>query len=327
MAVHFYDESPSPPGEQLARLRAASLLVHAQVPFVVWGEDALAIVHRVPTGLFDQHLLVEDNRVADTVAIICNELNYSPIDTAGDVRWADYKIYNPARPFAFEGTPTTLLQHNDPKLTCDTLEPERILVHAASTFQFPLADLSRSCLNPAPPSPESAEVRFPTVSAFYDSLLDMIFEPPLGYVHFRSHQLFRTFLAYLTTYNVSDEGITKASVPPGEFELIPSCLRVLDEVKDENKPYLARFFLKMKVEREVLSLERLLIRQARLKDQGILYTIPPIPYSTSARSRGEVSPPPTPKLLEQLRESRVHDKYFYDCIRKRWPRLLRGIRL
>ncbi|KAF9496474.1 hypothetical protein BDN71DRAFT_1389560 [Pleurotus eryngii] len=291
MAIHFYDESPSPPGEQLARLRAGSLLVHAKIPFVVWGEDALAIVHRVPTELFDQHLLVQDERVADAVEIICSELNYSPIDTAGDVGWADYKIYNPARPFAFEGTPTTLLQHNDLKLACDALEPDRILVHAASTFQFPLADLSRSCLNPTPPSPESAEVRFLTVPAFYDTLLDMMFEPSLGYVHFRSHQLFMTFVAYLTLYNVSDEGITKASAPPGEFGLIPSCLQVLDELKDENKPHLARFFLKMKVEREILSLER-------LKDQGIHYTIPPIPYSTSARSRGEVSPPPTPKLLE-----------------------------
>ncbi|KAF4564901.1 hypothetical protein EYR40_011076 [Pleurotus pulmonarius] len=247
--------------------KAAMPQIVQQAQFVFHNWPTLCtfyITARNPdTELFDQHLLVQDERVADAVEIICNELNYSRIDTAGDVGWADYKIYNSARPFAFEGTPTTLLQHNDLNFAYDTLEPERILVHAASTFQFPLADLSRSCLNPAPPSPESAEVRFPMVPAFYDSLLDMIFEPPLGYVHFRSHQLFRTFLAYLTTYNVSDEGITKASVPPGEFELIPSCLRVLDEVKDENKPYLARFFLKMKVEREVLSLERLLIRQAR----------------------------------------------------------------
>ncbi|KAF9496477.1 hypothetical protein BDN71DRAFT_1446220 [Pleurotus eryngii] len=327
MAIHFYDESPSPLGEQLARLRASSLLVRSKIPVVVWGEDALSIVHRVPTELFDQHLLVQDDRVSDAVAIICNELNYSPIDAANDDTWGDYKIYNPARPFAFEGTPTTLLQHNDLNVTYKTLEPDRILIHAASTFQYALQDLSRSCLNPSPPSPESAEVRFPTIAAFYDSLLDMMFEPPLKFVHFRSYQLLRTFVAYLTTYNVSDEGITKAGAPPGEFGLIPSCLQVLDEVKDENKPHLARPFLEMPVDRELVSLERSLIRQARLKDTGVVYTIPPLPYDPYKRSKGEISPTPTPKLLQQLRESRVHDKPLYDCIWKRWPRLLRGIRL
>ncbi|KAG9221530.1 hypothetical protein CCMSSC00406_0009353 [Pleurotus cornucopiae] len=327
MAIHFYDESPSPPGEQLARLRASSLLGRCKIPAVVWGEDALSIVHRVPTELFDQHLLVQDERVADAVEIICNELNYSPIDATNDDAWGDYKIYNPARPIAFEGTPTTLLQHNDLNVTYKTMEPDRILIHAASTFQFPLQDLSRSCLNPSPPSPESAEVRFPTIAAFYDSLLDLSLEPPLKFVHFKSYQLLRTFVAYLTTYNVSDEGITKTHAPPGEFGLIPSCLQVLDEVKDENKPHLARIFLEMPVDRELVSLERLLIRQARLKDTGAVYTIPPLPYDPYKRSKGEISPTPTPKLLQQLRESRVHDKPFYDCIWKRWPRLLRGIRL
>ncbi|KAL4255258.1 hypothetical protein AB1N83_013224 [Pleurotus pulmonarius] len=177
-------------------------------------------------------------------------------------------------------------------------------------------DLSHSCLNPSPPSPESAEVRFPTIAAFYDSLLDLLLEPPLKFVHFKSYQLLRTFVAYLTTYNVSDEGITKTHAPPGEFGLIPSCLQVLDEVKDENKPHLARLFLEMPVDRELVSLERLLIRQARLKDTGAVYTIPPLPYDPYKRSKGEISPTPTPKLLQQLRESRVHDKPFYDSVAK-----------
>ncbi|KAF9496471.1 hypothetical protein BDN71DRAFT_754463 [Pleurotus eryngii] len=300
MAIHFYDESPSPPGEQLARLKASALLVRSEIPFVVWGEDALAIVHRVLTGLFDQHLLVQDERVADAVELICKELRYAPIDAASDDRWGDYPMYNPTRPFAFDGTPTTLLQHTDLEFACKMQEPDRILVHAASAFNFPLHDLSRSCLNPTPPSPESAEVRFPTVPAFYDTLLDMLFEPPMGYIHFKFHQHLRNYFAYLTTYNVSDEGITKASAPPGEFELIPSCLQVLDEVKDENKPYLARHFLGIRVDREVLGLERLLIRQARLMDEGVRYALPQLPYNFHIRSRGKVSPPPAPKLLEYV---------------------------
>ncbi|KAJ8693354.1 hypothetical protein PTI98_008357 [Pleurotus ostreatus] len=82
MAIHFYDESSSPPGEELARLKTSSLL----------------------------HLLVQDERVADAVEIICREPRYSPIDAASDGRWGDYAMYNFIQPFAFDGTPTTLLQ-------------------------------------------------------------------------------------------------------------------------------------------------------------------------------------------------------------------------
>ncbi|KDQ31669.1 hypothetical protein PLEOSDRAFT_1100206 [Pleurotus ostreatus PC15] len=110
MAIHFHDESSSPPGEQLARLKTSSLLVRSDIPFVVWGQDALAIVHRVPTDFFDQHLLVQDERVADAVETICREPRYSPIDTASDGRWGNYAMYNFIQPFAFDGTPTTLLQ-------------------------------------------------------------------------------------------------------------------------------------------------------------------------------------------------------------------------
>ncbi|KAL4258735.1 hypothetical protein AB1N83_009774 [Pleurotus pulmonarius] len=327
MAIHFYDKTPSPPGEQLARLKAGSVLVRAEIPFVVWGEDALSIVHRVPTALFDHHLLVQDDRVEDAVEIICNEIQYSSTGPSSDDRWRDHAINNPARPFAFGGTPTTLLQHNDPKLTCKTLEPERILVHAASTFKFPLDDLSRSCLNPTPPSPESARIRFPTVSAFYDTLIDTLFEPPLGYVHLRLNLHLNSHISYLNLYNVSDKGVTATSAPPGEFGIIPSCLKVLDQVKDENKVFLARRFLQIPFNREITSLERLLIRQARLKDKGVVYTIPPLPYHPHARSKGRMSPTPIPKLLQQLRETHVQEKPFYDCVWKRWPRLLRGIYL
>ncbi|KAF4564880.1 hypothetical protein EYR36_002823 [Pleurotus pulmonarius] len=298
MAIHFYDKTPSPPGEQLARLKAGSVLVRAEIPFVVWGEDALSIVHRVPTALFDHHLLVQDDRVEDAVEIICNEIQYSSTGPSSDDRWRDHAINNPARPFAFGGTPTTLLQHNDPKLTCKTLEPERILVHAASTFKFPLDDLSRSCLNPTPPSPESARIRFPTVSAFYDTLIDTLFEPPLGYVHLRLNLHLNSHISYLNLYNVSDKGVTATSAPPGEFGIIPSCLKVLDQVKDENKVFLARRFLQIPFNREITSLERLLIRQARLKDKGVVYTIPPLPYHPHARSKGRMSPTPIPKLLQ-----------------------------
>ncbi|KAF9488051.1 hypothetical protein BDN71DRAFT_543722 [Pleurotus eryngii] len=66
----------------------------------------------------------------------------------------------------------------------------------------------------------------------------------------------------------------------------------------------------------LVSLERLSIRQARLKDQGIHYTITLIPCNISVRSRGEVSPPPIPKLLEYNYGNLVS---MTNLSTKRWP--------
>ena len=77
MGVHYYDESPSEPEEQLARLAPSSAVVNANIPCVVWAEDALSIVHRVPTGLFDLQLLVPTGSIDAAIETICASYPYT----------------------------------------------------------------------------------------------------------------------------------------------------------------------------------------------------------------------------------------------------------
>lgn len=116
MGLHFYDTSPSGPREQLGRLGPARALMNAKIPCVVWAEDALSIVHRVPTVLFDFQLLVPEDSVHSAAENICAQLPYSIADGTQDDKWKDYHIFNPKRPPAFNYEKSTLLlKHIDPE--------------------------------------------------------------------------------------------------------------------------------------------------------------------------------------------------------------------
>ena len=58
-------KSSPPPAEELtSRLLAASVLTQTGIPCVVWGEEALAWIHRVPTHIFyTLHLLVPESQL------------------------------------------------------------------------------------------------------------------------------------------------------------------------------------------------------------------------------------------------------------------------
>ncbi|KAJ8501730.1 hypothetical protein ONZ45_g12038 [Pleurotus djamor] len=264
MGIHFYEESPSPPSEQKGRLTPCRSLVESGIPFVVWAEDALSIIHRVPTGLFDQQLLVREGDVSHVAQIISEKHNYSVLDLSSDKRWNDYKIYNPEHPSAFQGHPSILLGHNNMETVLKYELPDRILIHAASIYHVDIDDVSRTCLNPNPPGPEFASIRFPTLPAFHDSLIDTLHEPPLPFIHIRFQDLIKVFLSYLKLYTLSKEGITTEETPPERLGVTPQCLEALDAVKDENKPHLARLFLRIPDFGDpVNALERKLIKEAR----------------------------------------------------------------
>jgi hypothetical protein len=116
MDVHFYDKSPIGPLWQRARLGPPLSISGVGIPCVVWAEDALSIVHRVPTGLVDLQILVPDGQVTDAANAICANLPYVTLNgDAPDSHWHDYQIHNPDRPHAFILTPkdTLVLQHSD----------------------------------------------------------------------------------------------------------------------------------------------------------------------------------------------------------------------
>ena len=61
--------------------------------------------------------------------------------------------------------------------------PARVFLHAASCLHFDLNDSAATCLNPDPPSEETRPILYPTVAAFYDSLVASTFEPPRPFIH------------------------------------------------------------------------------------------------------------------------------------------------
>ncbi|EAU93570.1 hypothetical protein CC1G_02800 [Coprinopsis cinerea okayama7 len=303
MGIHFHEASPSGPSEQRGRLGPARALVSAQIPSVVWAEDALSIVHRVPTGLFDFQILVPDDKVHLAAHEICRRRPYSIIDGSQDDRWLDYKLYNQERPPAFKfGETSLLLCHAEAK----GHEPDRVLVHAASTFHFDLVDPSRTCLNPDPPDAESSSIRYPTLAAFFDAIIDTFYEPPLPYIHRVFRSQLNVFHSYLLTYSLGKEGILVQEDPvTKEPTPVPECWRLLEELKYENRPFLIRSILQTgSLSFQDGFIERQELKAERFAKLGLKHVPPPMPYNPLSRQRGIPEPSHEPRLTPYLTTGR-----------------------
>ncbi|KAL0576021.1 hypothetical protein V5O48_005950 [Marasmius crinis-equi] len=235
MGLHFYDESTSSPSEQLGRLTPPSLLLQSGIPCVVHAEDALCIVHRVPTGLFIQQLLLHKERLHDAKQLLCQALPYYHAEVDEVDRWNETKLTDPKQPHAFELN--------------SAYAPPRIFLHASYVFHFDIDVPSRTCLNPKPPSEEVAAVRFPTLEAFYDSLIDTVYHPPRSFYHLKLASFLRVYLSYLDLYSISDKGEVfedpdpERSPPQAQEQFIPQVLDVIERVRFENRPHLIRRLL------------------------------------------------------------------------------------
>ncbi|KAJ7091995.1 hypothetical protein B0H15DRAFT_183946 [Mycena belliarum] len=293
MGLHFYDESPSWPSEQRGRLGPPLAIFRAGIPCVVWAEDALSIVHRVPTNLFDQQLLVPDDKVPESVNAICASLPYRVIVGGDDEesRWRDMRAYDPDRPHAFKlgPTDTVVLSHAEPDVAYEQEAPQRILVHRASTFHFDMNDSSKTMLNPDPPDPDFAPLRFPTVSAFLDSTVDIFFEPPVPMKHFSYGLHLMVCIGYTGLYTLSYKGdLWVADPETDERVLVPRVLEALDAVKEENRPLLIRKFVgRPRGSYMACASERQALKAARFERLGMRYEPPAsIPYDALARRQG-----------------------------------------
>ncbi len=143
--------------------------------------------------------------------------------------------------------------------------PSHIFIHSASVFHFDISDASNTCLNPAPPSEETRSIRFPTVAAFFDTLVGLLYEPPRPWRNLQLTTQLNTYISYISLYTLSDNGLTYNKVEgSSERTLIPSCVAVLREVKDENQPFLIRHFMRTKcLEFLDAATERLILRGER----------------------------------------------------------------
>lgn len=82
----------------------------------------------------------------------------------------------------------------------DDYEPLKVLIHPQSYFQFDMDDITKT-KSLVPPLPMSnATLRFPTLSAFIDSLIDTLLDPVIGYRHRKYGLRLSTYLAYLRLY-------------------------------------------------------------------------------------------------------------------------------
>ncbi len=143
--------------------------------------------------------------------------------------------------------------------------PSNIFIHSASVFHLDIKDPSNTCLNPAPPSDESRRILFPSLAAFFDSLIGLLHEPPHAWRNLQLTTQLNTYISYLSLYTLSDNGMTYNKVEgSSERTLIPSCITVLREVKDENQPFLIRHFLMTQCQQFLDSAtERLILRGER----------------------------------------------------------------
>ncbi|KAJ8093469.1 hypothetical protein PM082_020326 [Marasmius tenuissimus] len=116
MGVHFHDKSPSDPNEQRNHLRAPAELVKSGLPFVVYAETALSIIHRVLTVLFDLQLLLYSEDLWRAQKAICRTLPYTCKEYDEENTWNDYRMVNKDAPYAFSlNEDTLLLVHNNPE--------------------------------------------------------------------------------------------------------------------------------------------------------------------------------------------------------------------
>jgi hypothetical protein len=161
-------------------------------------------------------------------------------------------------------------------------------------------DDTKTCVNPKPPSQSESvtQIRFPTLPAFYDSLIDTIAAPPLPFVHQRFYLVLMGFISYLSLYTLSDGGLTyypsddSETVAPRDRKLLPQCIKVLEQVRYENRPYLIRQFLAMRpLSFPDMVTERHCLKKELLGDQ---YTIPdpPFPWHPHDRRQGKESDRP-----------------------------------
>ena len=107
-----------------------------------------------------------------------------------------------------------------------------IFVHPQSQFRLDIQDDSRSLL--LPPFPD--DIRFPTRTAFLDSMISTILDPPSGKVSGKRSTMLICWISYLFTYTLRNY---PRVLPTGDLE--PEHAEVLSGLRPENRPYFEDF--------------------------------------------------------------------------------------
>ena len=132
--LEFYDSSPWSLHTQQTRLKPACALSEAHIKCIVWGTDALAYIHFIPTGLFALHLAVADKDVQKASTEIMESLPYKICTSIPD-SYIEFIFFNSDCPTQFPRTRFTSSRH--PPITNTSLSIQRWLSFI----------LSRNCIS------------------------------------------------------------------------------------------------------------------------------------------------------------------------------------
>ncbi|KAJ6581809.1 hypothetical protein B0H19DRAFT_927743 [Mycena capillaripes] len=207
-------------------LRSATALIHANIPCLVWAEDALSFVHFVPTGLFALQLLVPDHKLEDAAAAVMSAMPLERMSTPPE-EWLEFKLADPSRPSCF---PTSLhLKSTLPEDVRNYYDPRDIYLHPQSAFHIDISDHTRSTTLASTLPHQFSALRFPTRLAFLDALIDTIYDPPGRRRVHKLHSKLGVYLSYLLLYTLR---IDPPVLPNGELK--PQFAAVCDSLRPQN---------------------------------------------------------------------------------------------
>ncbi|KAF7794281.1 hypothetical protein EIP86_005414 [Pleurotus ostreatoroseus] len=240
----FYGHIPPPPEEQQARLAALLQLTSRGIPCILWGEDALNYVYKVPTTLFDQQILVPDSLMR-TASEVLQEGKYVPVPFTQ--RYFDNFGYHSATsmfPHAI------LLKHPDipdeDPYKLDPL-PGYILLLPQSYYGLDVRERERFQSMSPPLDPSYARIVVPKYHTFLEGLVRFMIHPPFELTNphrkgIRRHQI---FIGYLVRYRVEYEGDPREvpTRPYPEEDVIVSELETDEARWFINKQFKTRLFV------------------------------------------------------------------------------------
>ena len=246
--LELYESSPWSQEVQENRLKYARTLSNANIECLVWGEDALAFAHLVPTCLNALQVLVADQDLHSASKQITKSSECRLFSGFNPLH-VELIVLDPSQPKAFPHSvclETTIA-------TCDRTpdDPDFIFIHPQSQFHFNIQD--KSCSLSLPPFPDN--IRFPTLTAFLDSMIATYLDPPSGRIHSKVQGPLKVWMSYLLTYTLRNR---PSVLPDGDLE--PEHEEVLRSLRPEN-----RLFFESYVRSNIIS-----VREQRIRRKAIL---------------------------------------------------------
>jgi hypothetical protein len=188
-------------------------------------------IHFIPAGLIDLHLVVADQDVQQASTEIIKSLPYKLCTgTSIPDSYFEQILFNPNRPMQFPHSvhlePTTPLDKRDLE------HPDMVIIHPQSQLYLDVHDKSRSVS--LPPFPDT--IRFPTRTAFIDSMIEIYLDPPTGQDNTRMKDILSVWISYFLLYTLRNR---PRVLPNGDLE--PEYAEVLQSLRPENQSYFEFF--------------------------------------------------------------------------------------